>query len=217
MGIPHPATASRDGWSSLDQTEKRRRLLEGAAEVFARDGLDAPMPAIAAAAGAGVGSVYRQFASKDELLAALVVERLSVIGEDSQSALERPGTAWTSLVDLLWSLAERQAEDHVMGEAMASVSEHPAVQVAHASTLQALGRVLDAAREEGTLRADVTTLDLQLLFAGTRAAAQFGPDAWRRVLELGISALAASAQSLKGAETPISWPAASRASTSRRL
>ncbi len=34
------------------------------------------MPAIAEAAGAGIGSVYRQFPSKQDLLATLVVERL---------------------------------------------------------------------------------------------------------------------------------------------
>ena len=77
MSIP-PVPRRRAG-SALDAAEKRARLLRAAGEVFARDGLDAPMPAVAAAAGAGVGSVYRQFPSKHDLLAALVVERLQEI------------------------------------------------------------------------------------------------------------------------------------------
>jgi AcrR family transcriptional regulator len=51
-------------WALLDPEAKRARLLKAAGEVFARDGLDTPMPVVAAAAGAGVGSVYRQFPSK---------------------------------------------------------------------------------------------------------------------------------------------------------
>ena len=55
MSIPYQA--SEVCWSDLSAEEKRARLLAAAGEVFARDGLDAPMPAIAAAAAAGVGSV----------------------------------------------------------------------------------------------------------------------------------------------------------------
>jgi AcrR family transcriptional regulator len=176
-------------WSDLAAEDKRARLLAAAGEVFARDGLDAPMPVIAAAVGAGVGSVYRQFPSKTDLLAALVVERLADIETGAEAALASTESAWSALTGLLWSLAERQAVDDVLGEAMATVSEHAAVQQALASTTAALEQLLVAARAEGRLRPDATTLDLRLLFAGTRAATQLEPDAWRRMLELGIDAL----------------------------
>jgi AcrR family transcriptional regulator len=83
-----PSRESPACWSNLDPQEKRSRLLLAAGEVFAREGLDAPMPAIAAAAGAGIGSVYRQFSSKRELLAALVVERTR--------SRAQPGRGWRS-------------------------------------------------------------------------------------------------------------------------
>ena len=79
---------------------------------------------------------------------------------------------WAALTGLLWTLAERQAADDVLGEAMATVSEHPAVSRRSARTHAALERLLAAARAEGRLRADATTLDLRLLFAATRAASQ---------------------------------------------
>ncbi|HEX4466090.1 MAG TPA: TetR family transcriptional regulator, partial [Solirubrobacteraceae bacterium] len=88
-------------WSELGAAEKRHRLLAAAGLVFARDGLDAPMPAIAAAAGAGVGSVYRQFASKRELLAALVVERLAETEAGAHAALASADTPWDALAGLL--------------------------------------------------------------------------------------------------------------------
>jgi AcrR family transcriptional regulator len=188
MGIPIQGVAA-PCWSALCADEKRVRLLEAAGEVFARDGLDAPMPVIAAAAGAGVGSVYRQFPSKHDLLAALVIERLQDAERGAEVALASSDGPWSALVGLLWKLAERQVADDVLGEAMASVSEHPAVAQSLAHTSAALERLLAAARAEGRLRADATTLDVRLLLAATRAAAPLGPSAWRRMLELGLDAL----------------------------
>jgi AcrR family transcriptional regulator len=191
--MPIPASATTTAcWSELSAEDKRSRLLAAAGEVFARDGLDAPMPAIATAACAGIGSVYRQFPSKHDLLAALVIERLKEVRDNVDSALT--GTTegpWAALTDLLWTLVERQSGDDVLSEAIATVSSNPAVQEARATTVTAMGRLLAAAQAEGRARADATTLDLQLLFAATAAAAQLSPGAWRRMLELGIDALRA--------------------------
>lgn len=194
MSIPLPVgDEAAEGWAQLDAQGKRARLLGAAGDVFARDGLDAPMPAIAAAAGAGMGSVYRQFPSKRELVAALVVERLREAHDGALQALLGGDSPWQALVSLLWALAERQAQDDVLGEAMATVSSHPDVVLALAQTTDALEHLLAAARVEGRLRADATVLDLRLLFAATRAAGALEPQAWRRMLELGIDALASSA------------------------
>ena len=189
MSIPSPLPVA--GWSELDGKEKRERLLAAAGEVFARDGLAAPMPAIAAAAGAGMGSVYRQFPSKRDLLAALVIQRLGEAEDGADAALASSEGPWVALTGLLWTLAERQVGDDVLGEAMATVSEHPAVQAALTRTTEALERLLAAARSEGRLRADANSLDLRLLFAATRAAGALEQGAWRRMLELGIDALQA--------------------------
>jgi AcrR family transcriptional regulator len=181
-------------WSELDTDAKRGRLLAAAGEVFARDGLDAPMPAIAAAAGAGVGSVYRQFPSKRELLAALVVERHEAVEQEVEAALDSPGGPWAALNALLWAIAERQAGDDVLAEAMACVSEDPGVREAMAATMHSLEALIAAAKAGGRLRADATALDLRLLFAATRAARALNSEAWRRMLELGIDALATDAR-----------------------
>jgi AcrR family transcriptional regulator len=182
---PEPAEC----WADLGAAEKRDRLLAAAGEVFARDGIDAPIPAVAAAAGAGIGSVYRQFPSKHDLLAALVGERLTEARQEAEAALSSSAGPWAALTGLLWTLAERQAADDVLGEAMATVSEHPEVKEARARTTAALESLLAAARAEGRLRQDATTLDLRLIFAAIRAGAQVEPEGWRRMLELGIDAL----------------------------
>lgn len=186
---PGSGGAERSEWSRLDPQAKRERLLTAAAEVFARRGLDAPMSEVAEAAGAGVASVYRAFPSKNELLAALVSRRLDQFVAAADAAHERGGDRWTALTDMLRSLVEAQRADYTMLEARMRVADHPDVVEAAARVTDAQERLLEAARAEGRLRPDATTLDLRLLFAATRAARNVEPAQWPRMLELMIDAL----------------------------
>ncbi|MDQ6804701.1 MAG: TetR/AcrR family transcriptional regulator [Actinomycetota bacterium] len=187
MSIPPPAL--EPVWAELTPEAKHARLLKAAGEVFARDGLDTPMPVVASAAGAGIGSVYRQFPSKHELVAELVVDRLDQIAEGAREAGTRAGDRWAALTEMLWSLVERNSCDDFFGEAMLTVSDHPEVVAATARAHEALDQLLIDTRAEGRLRSDASPLDLRLLFAATRAAKQVEPTAWRRMLELLIDAL----------------------------
>lgn len=186
-----PADDLTVDWSTLDQTAKRERILGAAGRVFSTDGLDAPMPAIAAAAGAGVGSLYRQFPSKRDLLAALVARRLDQAAVAARQALGQGGDAWEALTEMLWTIVERQSGDDFLGEAMVAVSDHPEVIAAKARAAAAVEGLLGAARGQGRLRADASTLDVHLLFAATRAAKHVEPTAWRRMLTLLIDGLRA--------------------------
>lgn len=187
--LSQPARRTPEEWARLSPEAKRERLLTAAAEVFARQGLDAPMSEVAEAAGSGVASIYRRFASKHELLAALVVARMDQITAAARTARSRSGDGWLALTDMLHTLVERQSADDFLGEARAAVAGHPDVIVATQRATYALERVLAAARAQGRLRSDATTLDLRLLFAATRAARQVEPEHWPRMLELFIDAL----------------------------
>jgi AcrR family transcriptional regulator len=128
MAIPGQADrdrpADRAPWSTLDAETKRRRLLAAAETVFARDGLDAPVPAIAAAAGAGVGSVYRAFASKDDIVAALAVERLGWFTGRAHAAAADPDPG-AALQELLRAIVARNSADNVLASALQSAIERP--------------------------------------------------------------------------------------------
>jgi len=184
-----PVREPEASWSRLDQTAKKERLLNAAAEVFARDGLDASMPTIAAAAGAGVASIYRQFNSKRELLAALVVRRLEQVTESAQQAAHHEGSRWSALTDVLSDIVEQQTYDEFFGDAKLKVDGHPAVRAASERAVAALERVLAAARAEGRLRSDASVLDLRLLFAATRAARHVDADVHGRMLQLVLDGL----------------------------
>jgi AcrR family transcriptional regulator len=193
MVVPAQVPASSGGpaaapWITLDADGKRLRLLEAAEAVFARDGLEAPVPAIAAAAGAGVGSVYRAFASKDEIVCALALERLHWVQERSHEALGQPD-AWAALEDLLREIADRQAADGVLGEAFAAAFQRPDLADPLAAAAAAVDEVLQRVRARGALRTDVTTDELRALFTGLRAADAAQPGSGAKLLELVLAGL----------------------------
>ena len=184
-----PLRRARHGRRELDQRRRARtraRVLEAAERVLAADGLDAPVPAIARAAGVGVGSVYRHFPSKEALVDAVVVDRLSWYAERTEAAAREPD-AWSALVDLLLAAAERQTVDALLTEALETVEDHVEVKPAMTRATDALDRLLARAREQGTLRPDVTTDDLRLVFvsvAAVIASSRTPTGSWRRLVEL---------------------------------
>jgi AcrR family transcriptional regulator len=185
-----PASSASPPWITLDADGKRLRLLEAAEAVFARDGLEAPVPAIAAAAGAGVGSVYRAFASKDEIVCALALERLHWVQERARDALEA-SDPWTGLERLLRVIADRQVADGVLGEAFAAAFQRPDLAEPLATATAAVDEVVDRVGADGALRTDITTDELRGLFTGLRAADAAQPGSGAKLLELVLAGLRA--------------------------
>src|SRR3954462_4856282 len=108
---------------------RRARLLTAAPAVFERDGLGAPVPAIAAEAGVGVGTFYREFPSKETLIAALALERVEWYAQEARAALAADD-AGAALRGLLARGAERQASDPLAGAALAATTEDEQVRAA---------------------------------------------------------------------------------------
>jgi AcrR family transcriptional regulator len=178
MAVPPPL------WSSLTAAEKRTRTLSVADELFARDGLDVPMPVLAEAIGVGVGSIYRQVGSKDELIAALVIERSAVLRARFLATLEEPDP-WAAL-----AAATHATVDDCVGDALTQTAwdvaayESEAVRAARAGATDALAAMVARARDAGLLRDDATHEDLRLVFCALRELVGIGPDAAHRLAEL---------------------------------
>jgi len=191
MNEPWAAVEPDLAWAALSADAKRERILCAAGYLFSTEGLETPMPAIAARAGAGIGSLYRQFPSKRDLLAALVIRRLEQIHDAAVAAAEQEGSRWHAFTDMLWAVVERQHADDFLGEAWKQVGDDEDVAPSSARAITALEALLDVARDEGGLRGDATTVDIRLVFAATRVAKLVEPDAWQRMLTLLIDGLAA--------------------------
>src|ERR671923_381925 len=81
------------------QAEARRNdrlVLDAARDVFAEQGFDAPVAAVARRAGVGMGSLYRRYGSKEELLQRLCVVAMEQAIEAAEEAL-RDADAWAGL------------------------------------------------------------------------------------------------------------------------
>jgi AcrR family transcriptional regulator len=153
-------------WAELCAEEKRARTLAAADALFAREGTDATMPALAEAIGIGVGSIYRQFASKDDVLAALIVARIDSVCERFEAALHED--PWEGLSRAVLDTVETAAADHLAMHAWDQLADRPDVLPARARVVEAIGAVVARAHGAGVLRPDVTAEDVRLIFGAAR-------------------------------------------------
>src|SRR4051812_28140817 len=89
---------------------------------MAREGLDAGMEDIAKAAGVGVGTVYRHFPTKDELVDALAGERFERLRDVALDALEQDDP-WQAFDYFIRTCAKIQTEDRALSEVLVSRPE----------------------------------------------------------------------------------------------
>jgi AcrR family transcriptional regulator len=171
-------------WTELSQAEKRERTLEAADDLFAREGLDAPMPALADALGIGVGSIYRQVGNKDDLIGALVIERSRVLSQRFEVAAARPD-AWQALTEAVHETVDdclRDALSQSAWDQAAIVSDE--VRTARQQATDSLTAMFDRAREAGEVTDEATPDDLRLLFFALREFSSVGSDQAHRFAEV---------------------------------
>ena len=100
-----------------DARRNRKRILAAAREQFAEHGLDVHVEQIARAAGVGVGTVYRHFPAKEDLLQALADERFACFAENAREALDDPDP-WNGFCEFMRESGRVTAEDRALSEAM---------------------------------------------------------------------------------------------------
>ncbi len=169
-----------------DAARNRASLLAAAEAEFAEHGADASIADIARRAGVAKGTVFRHFATKEELMAAIVgadLAALSAVAEPLLGAAD-PGAA---LLELLTEIAgQRQQHDLTFLQSMSGA--HPAVVAEQDRLFATVERLVDAARESGDIRADVTGADVILLSCAPVHVVEFltdpAPDQWRRYLAI---------------------------------
>ena len=105
-----------------DARRNREAVIAAAKKLFADQGLDAQMPDVAKAAKVGVGTVYRHFPTKEDLIAALAGERFERLAEKAVESLEAED-AWEGFCDFIRFSAQLQADDRGLCEVMGSRPE----------------------------------------------------------------------------------------------
>ena len=178
-----------------DAERNRQRILDAARVVFAERGLSGSHDDIAREAGVGVGTVYRRFPKKEQLIDALFEARIEEIADVARAAADHPDP-WEALVGFLTRTQELQSEDRGLKEIVLGGARGAERAVAARSLIAPLAaRVLQRAKDAGVVRRDVELTDLPLiqLAIGTIAESSrdIAPDVWRRMMTVVIDGLRA--------------------------
>ena len=163
-----------------DALRNRDRLLQAGRELFAERGLGVSMDDIAGRAGVGVGTAYRRFASRDELIDALVDERVAEVEANIERAL-RSDDARAAFTEFM----EAHVAIHVADRGLRELLHghlHERLEPVRQRLRPRLALVLDRAR------LDLTIEDVPALTEMLAAAADAGGD-WRRYLHLLLAGL----------------------------
>lgn len=176
-----------------DAERNRLRIIAAARELFAQRGLEVSLDEVADAAEVGVGTVYRRFANRDELIAAVLVEHLRSVVATSAEIVDADDP-WAAVVDLMMWLVETMAADRGMAAIMVRVDHsHPDIEAAKRQMLDVIERMFRRAHTAGVIRPDLAATDfvalLTMLLPVVEATRSVAPGAWRRYLDLMLDAI----------------------------
>jgi AcrR family transcriptional regulator len=201
IGMANPQTPERP--LRADAERNRLRILVAAEQLFAERGLDVAMDDIAAAAGVGIGTVYRRFPDRDALIDALFEDKLGDVERIALDAL-RIADPWDAFEAFMRAVSALHARDRGLKEAM--LSDHRGAERAKLAreTIAPLGEMLlSRAQQAGVVRPDLTTADVPLLHFAIGFIAEktreASPDAWQRLLAIVLDGLKAE----RGELTPL--------------
>lgn len=187
-----------------DAERNRRRLLDAAQALFRERGLDVGVAEIAQRAGVGRGTLFRNFPTKQDLIAAIVIDRMSEATEYGRTLLDAPDPG-EAVFSYLEEIAGRQQIDRSLFEAVAETFlANEEIRAAHAEIVGGLDDLLNRAKDAGAVRSDIGAMDVLMMLKGVcEAASAFAtsePGIVGRQLDLVRAAISASAaaQPLRG-------------------
>ncbi|WP_433165309.1 TetR/AcrR family transcriptional regulator [Kribbella sp. CA-247076] len=183
-----------------DAVRNRQKILDAAREQITRSGPEAGMDEIAAAAGVAVGTLYRHFPNKTDLVTAVIAEYLGHVADDAEAANARLAAGATA-IDEITSFVERVLEtsavDHAVKAAARALGAATVDEAAESRARAAVEPLIAAAQKDGDLHPDVTVDDFYLLISS--APIDQPPEARARWLTLVFRGLVGP-ESLKRSE-----------------
>jgi AcrR family transcriptional regulator len=187
-----------------DAERNRTRLIEAATRIFCERGLEVGVGEIAESAGVGRGTLFRNFPSKEDLIAAVVVERVqeSIARGHSLLDVPDPGEALFEMID---QSMERHQHDRALFDALSDEwLANDEIRSAHAELMGVLDALVRRAQETGAVREDVSAVDIVMMVKGVcEASCSFqhvAPEIAARQLDLVRAAICTpgSARPLRG-------------------
>ncbi|WP_329236948.1 TetR/AcrR family transcriptional regulator [Actinoallomurus sp. NBC_01490] len=162
-----------------DARRNREQIIEAARRLFVRIGADVPMEDIARAAGVGIGTLYRRFPDRDELIKAVSLDnftRLAELAHRVEREEPDPAVALTTLLHSALDLRLGITMTAVSARAYRAIQDSPSI-AEHRDEVIAVGRrLLHRAQERGAIRSDIDIGDTVLALAVVSRLAPLADD-----------------------------------------
>jgi AcrR family transcriptional regulator len=176
-----------------DAERNRQLLLRAAYELMAVNGLNVPYEDIARAAGTGMGTMYRRFPQRQDLLDALFSEHIDTVIHLAEQAAENED-AWVGLAWFLERQLEIEAQSRGLGELLRSRNQATAlVQRAHERMTPLVAGLIARAVRAGQLPPGATPADFAaahvMVGSVLDASRDHAPRLWRRALAVALAGL----------------------------
>jgi AcrR family transcriptional regulator len=190
---------SADRALRADARRNRQAVIAAAKKLFADQGLDAQMPDIARSAKVGVGTVYRHFPTKDELIAALVAERFERLADKARESLEMDDD-WEGISSFIRFAAQLQADDRGLCEVIGSRADIVDAAARGAELPELCDKLVKRSQRSGKLRQEIDWEDIPMIACGLGSVTQMalGPATgrWPRLVEIILDGLRPGNQTL---------------------
>ncbi len=190
MPATRPAGAEPSSSPRLRRDAQRNReaLLAAARAHFAANGIDAPLDQVARDAGLAIGTLYRHFPTRLDLIQALFAGKLQSWLEAAERAAALDD-AWKGFVLFTEAMCQLQADDQGFNDLVSMrLPEAAGLAATQDSIGDIAARIIRRAQEQGSLRPDLTTEDLAFVIWSqsriNQATRDVAPRAWRRHLYL---------------------------------
>jgi len=172
-----------------DAARNRELIVAAASEVFAERGLEASTAEIAERAGVGEGTLFRRFPSKDDLINAVIEDRMQGTLAALDLALEDPDPDAALRRWLHDSVAELAADQGFFEAAGDRCVTTPEFGPLRRQILDRMAALLRRAKDAGAVREDLAPQDLSFLIAAASSTAMvplpgLRGDVWKRYLGL---------------------------------
>jgi AcrR family transcriptional regulator len=194
-----PATKTPVRTLRADARRNREAVLEAARERFADEGTAAQIDDIARDAGVGVGTVYRHFPTKEDLIEALVARRFERLAERGAQAIEEGrDDAWQAFSDYMYFSVGLQASDRALSQVMAAQPDLMRKHAESSGTWDHTQKLVGLAQRSGELRKDAMPEDVPMIICGLGMVTSSGEGGatpgymdWKRFLALALEGLRA--------------------------
>jgi AcrR family transcriptional regulator len=175
-----------------DAQGRRDKLVAAAQREFAAHGVDASLEKIARDAGVAIGTLYRHFPTRMDLLMAAFKPLVEEFLDGAKKALEMDDP-WEGFVYYLENLFRVQAGDRGFNDFLSRrFTDNAETERIHDEMCRHIEVVLTRAQEAGEARPDITQADIvNLIWSNgriTSATSAAAPNAWRRHLYLMLDA-----------------------------